>query len=126
MQKDGIENLNIVLTNVRSRNKSVKNFLKDKLKLNILEETKENHDKKMAMVQGLTHFIAKGLKSVGIYDTPLKTISYDNLLKFYNILENETDDLFYTIQNENPYTKEMRKNFIQKLIDIENSLNVEE
>ncbi len=125
--KDGIENLNIVLTNVRSQKfKSVKNFLKDKLKLNILEETKENHDKKMAMVQGLTHFIAKGLKSVGIYDTPLKTISYDNLLKFYNILENETDDLFYTIQNENPYTKEMRKNFIQKLIDIENSLNVEE
>ncbi|HOV15726.1 MAG TPA: prephenate dehydrogenase/arogenate dehydrogenase family protein, partial [Spirochaetota bacterium] len=81
--KGDLKDLNIVLTNVRSTKfENVKNFLESKYKLNILIEDRDNHDKTMAMVQGLTHYIAKALKEIGIYDTPLKTISYDNLLKF--------------------------------------------
>lgn len=121
--KDGLKGLNIVLTEVRSTLiGEVKKFLEEQFELNVLIKDKEEHDKTMAMVQGLSHFIARGLKLMDIYDTPLKTVSYQNLLNFYKILENETDALFYTIQNENPYAKEMRKMFLEKLIDIDKKL----
>ena len=121
--KDGIKNLNIVLTDVRStRFEEVKKFLNEKFELNILVKDKDEHDKTMAVVQGLTHFIAKGLKEIEIFDTPLKTVSYQNLLNFYKILENETDALFHTIQNENPYTRAIREKFVEKLIEIEKKI----
>ncbi len=104
------KNLKIVVIPVRTgRIMGVNNFIKKKLKLCIIEKTAEEHDKEMAIIQGLSHFIAKALNEMNIPDSELKTSSYSYLNKMMELLKNDTNDLFYTIQNENPFGKEIRK-----------------
>ena len=85
--------------------------------------TPEEHDKKMAMIQGLSHFIAKALKEIDITSSEINTLSYDYLYKMKEIIENDSDALFDTIEIENPYAKEYREKFIAKLIEINEELN---
>ena len=122
--KNGIEGLNIVLSDVRgTKFECVKSFIEKNLKLNVYIKTPEEHDKEMAMVQALTHFVGRGLTRFGVKDSILKTKSFDCLLGVYNILHYETDELFYTIQKENPFAKEIRKKFLNILIDIDKDLD---
>ena len=52
----------------------------DELELNLLKRTPEVHDKQMAYVQALTHFIGRAINEIDIPDIEQKTPAYQFLL----------------------------------------------
>jgi prephenate dehydrogenase len=116
--KDGIDGLNIVLWPVRIGDgmyAKVKSFLQDELKLTVIERSPEVHDREMSYVQSLTFFIGRALGRMSIPDLELKTATYQHLLDVQRIVGGDTDELFYTIQHENPYALDIRKAFLEEL-----------
>ncbi len=123
--KDGIEGLPIVLTQISLETHiydSVKDFLRNTLKLSVIEATAEEHDKAMAHVQGLTHFIGRAITEMQITDTPLATQSYKQLLELVRLVGSDSWELFSTIENENQYAAPARKSFLETLQSLEERL----
>jgi prephenate dehydrogenase len=123
--KNGIEGLPIVLCNLswsKGHYSKVKSFLSKKLGLKVIERTAKEHDKEMARVQGLAHFIGRALKTLDIKNYETSTQSYNNLVELKNLLKNDSWELFETIQKENPYAVEVREEFLQALSEIESKL----
>ena len=122
VKKYGLKSSKIVLCNdnLSLKNyKKIKDFLAGDLKLDILEKTAEKHDKEMALVQGITHFIGRALAVMDIKDLDSGTFSYRHLLELKELLKDDSWELFETIQNFNKYTVKERK----KLIKILEKLN---
>jgi prephenate dehydrogenase len=123
--KNGLKDLPIVLTNVSLSEDlytGIKSFLLNNLELKVIERTLEQHDKEMAYIQGLSHFIGRALETMDIQDYESKTYSYAQLLKLRELLGKDSFELFKTIQNGNPHAKEIRENFLKVLIDLEKTL----
>ena len=114
--KDGIEGLNIVVCPVRTKkNHNLIRFFSKELKLNVMERTPIVHDKQMAYVQALTHFVGRAVNAMDIPDVEQKTPAYQYLLYIKRNLGQDSLDLFLTIEKENPYAKEVREQFIEEL-----------
>lgn len=126
--KNGIENLPIVLCNVNlSEDKylEIKNFLGEILKLKIIEKTPGQHDREMAYVQGLSHFIGRALATMEIQDFETATQSYKQLVNLEYLVGNDSWELYKTIQNGNELTKDVRREFLKTLQDLEEKLESE-
>lgn len=126
--KNGIEGLPIVLSNVNLNEdeyNEIKNFFLNILKLHVVEKTPGQHDREMAYVQGLSHFIGRALSILEIQDFETATKSYKQLLQLKELLENDSWELYKTIQNGNPYTMEVRLEFLKTLETLENRLEKE-
>lgn len=121
--RESIEGLRIAYCPVRTTQADkVKSFLADELKLNVLEKSPETHDREMAHVQALTHFVARALFEMHVVDSDLATVSYEELMKAASLVAEDSQELFQTIQQGNPFAEEKRKAFIDKLIEIENRI----
>lgn len=119
--KDGIKGLNFVLCPVRTVNEScIYEFLINKLQLNVLLRTPEEHDKQMAYVQALTHFIARAVANMDVPDSDQKTRAYERLLDIKGFLGGDSYDLFKSIENDNPFAETVRERFLSEL----NALNI--
>ncbi len=94
----------------------------ESLGLEVIEMLAEDHDREMATIQGLTHWIAKALREVRQADLDLATPAYRHLLKIEEILREDSHDLFMTIQRENAFTKPARTEFYQRLRAIEQEI----
>jgi prephenate dehydrogenase len=125
--KNGIVGLNMVLSPVRTRKtRNIAKFLGQVLGLNILERTPDVHDQQMAYVQALTHFIGRAINEMDIPDVEQKTPAYQYLLDIKRNLGQDSIDLFYTIELENPYALNVRQNFIKELHALNERLEVQE
>ena len=114
--RNGIEGLNIVICPARTkRERNLIRFFGHELKLNVLERTAISHDKQMAYVQALTHFVGRAINEMEIPDVEQKTPAYQYLLDIKRNLGRDSMDLFMTIERENPYAKEVRNQFIEEL-----------
>ncbi|HXA02212.1 MAG TPA: prephenate dehydrogenase/arogenate dehydrogenase family protein [Cytophagaceae bacterium] len=123
--KNGIAGLNLVICPVRTkRNGNLSRFFSRELKLNVLERTPLRHDKQMAYVQALTHFIGRAVNQMDIPDVEQKTPAYQYLLEIKRNLGQDSMDLFLTIENENPFAKDVRDRFIEELVKLNGTLNV--
>ncbi len=121
--RDGIANLKVVLCPLRTtRLEKIRSFLRDRLSLKVLEMTPEAHDGEMAYIQGLTHWIAKAIREIKLPDLDLSTPAYRHLIKIEEILRDDSDALFRTIQAENPYASSARRELLEKLREIEKGL----
>jgi len=121
--KDGIKGLKIVLCPVRLKNiDKIKEFLISKFGLEVLIRTPEEHDKEMAYVQGLTHFIGKAINGMDVKEYTQKTVAYGHLFEIKELLKTGSMELFLTIENENPFALKVRKEFVKKLKEIENQI----
>lgn len=122
--KIGINGLKIVVSPVRVENfNKIKKFLAGDLGLTVLEKTPEEHDRGMAYVQGLTHYIGKAISDMKIPSFDVNTPNYDNLLKVIATVKDDSPDLFYTLQKENPFAGIVREEFIVKLESINSMLD---
>ena len=111
----------IVLCTDQSTNGSyadIKRFC-ERLELKIIELTSEEHDREIAVVQGLTFFVARTLTHFGIHRQKLSTPSFARLLHLAELEEHHSEDLFRTIQQGNPYTEEMRNRFLAAANEID-------
>lgn len=114
--KDGIAWLQLTLSDVRSQEKNY-TFLKSifhNLELEIIEMWYDEHDREMAYVLSLSHFIAKSLDNIKIPKTRLHTTAYSHLLSVVSLLGKDSQALYLSIQNDNPYAKQVRQDILQE------------
>ncbi|HRC27815.1 MAG TPA: prephenate dehydrogenase/arogenate dehydrogenase family protein [Candidatus Saccharimonas sp.] len=100
---------------------NIKHFA-NSLGLGVVEMSADEHDREIAVVQGLTFFIARALNDMGIHDQKLFTPSFERLLKLADLEKHHSLELFKTIQQGNPHTRAMRDNFIRVVDDVNNDL----
>lgn len=99
----------------------VKDFV-ESLDLKVIEKTPEEHDKEMALAQGLTFFLARALLRSQVHDVELRTPSFKKLLDLAELESHHSEDLFKTIQLSNPYTAEIRSQFIRVVENLNKEL----
>lgn len=118
--REGIEGLRVAFCPLRTgKSGQIKQFLGEKLKLKVLEKSPEEHDREMAHVQALTHFVARALDELHVVDSDLATVSYEELMRAARLVSEDSWELFQTIQQGNPFAENKRKAFIEKLIELE-------
>jgi prephenate dehydrogenase len=123
--KNGVTGLPIVLSNISLDQKKytiVKTFLAKKIGLLVIEKTPDEHDREIAYIQGLSHFIGRALKMMNISDYDIATKSYRQLIGLTELLKDDSFELYKTIQKGNPYTKKLRKQFIKTLEELEEKI----
>ena len=88
--------------------------------LEVLEMSEREHDEEAAYSQGITHFVGRTLREMGMAPTPIATQGYRNLMAIVDQTCNDPLQLFYDLQRYNPYAKEMR---LSLQVAIEKTLN---
>ncbi len=119
-----LTNLKVVISNVSGDKKELENIMNyiKGIGFEICQMSGDEHDKRMAKVQALTHFLGEGLKSFDLIDDELKTYSYRIMYSLHIDTALNTKELFETIQKFNPYAKDVRKKLIAELIKIDKNL----
>lgn len=102
---------------------AITNFLGETLGLKLIYKTPEEHDREMAYVQGLSHFIGHVLDEMKIPDSELSTLAYDDLIDMKNIQGQDSWDLFCSIVDENPFAKEVQTQFVDCYQAVRERLN---
>ncbi len=123
--KNGIKGLKCMVSNIRSEKgvyQDMKNFLWETLGLQIFEMTPEEHDREMAYVQGISHFIGRALKHISIPDAPLATKSYEHMRELSELVWYDSEDLFLSIQKDNPFVAETREKLMREFNQLEKNI----
>lgn len=121
--REGIAGMRIAVCPVRSvRTATVVSFLSDSLGLRVFEKTPEDHDREMAHVQALTHFVARALDELHVEESELATVSYEELMRAARLVSEDSWELFRTIQKGNPFAESKRREFVGKLIELEDRI----
>ena len=118
----GIEGLKIAVCPIQgSRHARLAAFLRKALGLTVIMTTPEDHDQEAAVVQGLTHLIAKVLLRMGPLPTRMTTKSFDLLSEAISMVQHDAPEVFEAIEKANPYAETVRRRFF----DLAASLSVE-
>lgn len=123
--KNGITGLRVALAPVRiapDRYYGICDFLSDKLGLLTLKVDPDAHDREMAKVQAMTHFMSRALRAIGLGPSPMATKAYEKLQEFASIVLSDSWDLFLTIENGNPHAAAIRKRLVEELVGLEEQL----
>ncbi len=94
----------------------------ESLELKTVVMSSAEHDKTLALVQGLTFFIARILKDFDLESSKLITPSFRKLISLAELEKQHTTDLFITIEKGNPYTEEVRQHFIDRAQELHDLL----
>jgi len=97
--------------------------LLEKLGLEIIELTPEDHDKQAAYTHAYAFLVGKIGMMMEIRKNNISTKGFENLIYNQTAVENDTGQLFHDMMTYNPYSNEMRANFRKTLNEIEGSLN---
>ncbi len=103
----------------------IKGFLRDTMRLKLIECTPEEHDRTLAYVQGLSHYIGRIMDIMKIPDTELLTRAYADLLDMKKIQGGDSWELFESIMLENPYAKAVHDEFEDACRDLDKRLGLE-
>lgn len=122
----GIHDLEIVICPVRVRrlNPIVK-FCRETLDLKVSIATPEEHDKALAAVQGLTHMIAKVMSALEPLPSVHTTRSYDLMMQGIGLVQGDSDELFMSIERDNPFAQDIRKRFFSEIDSLRNRLEAQ-
>jgi prephenate dehydrogenase len=116
--RDGIRGLEIVICPVRIEPECLKRaqqFLTETLELVVSETTPEDHDRTLATVQGLTHMIAKVLSGLEPLPRVHTTRSYDLMMQGVGLVQGDSDELFMSIERDNPFASDVRSRFFAEI-----------
>jgi len=114
----GVQGLKIALCPGRidaPRLARLRRFLEDTLRLRVCDVSPEEHDQQMAYVQGLTHLMGWAFKRLDPPESALSTLAYDSMLHLEHNVEHDSIELFFTIQRENPFAREVRHELLRAL-----------
>ncbi len=90
--------------------------------LSPIETTPDEHDRQMARSQGLIHFIGRGLEALHLQPQQLSTPDFQALIGINTMVVNDAWQLFLDMHRFNPYTKDIRKNFLRQLTALDRSI----
>lgn len=114
--RKGIHDLEIVVCPVRIRRLApIVRFFRETLDLKTTVATPEQHDRALAAVQGLTHLIAKVLSGLEPLPRVHTTRSYDLMMEGVGLVQGDSDELFLSIERDNPFAAEVRKRFFAEI-----------
>src|SRR5690606_33725286 len=82
-----------------------------KLGLDVIMTTPDVHDREAAIVQGLTHLIAKVLVQMEPLPTRMTTRSFDLLTAAVDMVRHDAAEVFAAIEGANPYAPAVRRRF---------------
>ena len=110
----GITGLKIAICPIQGRKHArVAAFLRKALGLTVIVTTPEDHDREAAIVQGLTHLIAKVLLRMGPLPTRMTTKSFDLLSEAISMVQHDPPEVFEAIESANPYAETVRRRFFE-------------
>ena len=119
----GVRGLKIVICPIRGRGaRPLAAYLRKTFGLDAIIATPEAHDREAAMVQGLTHLIAKVLVEMEPLPRHMTTASFDLLLKAVDMVRHDAPEVFYAIERMNPYAPEVRRRFFALAAELADSL----
>lgn len=108
----GIKGLKIAVCPLQGRRHArLAAFLRKALGLTVIMTTPEDHDQEAAVVQGLTHLIAKVLLRMGPLPTRMTTKSFDLLSEAISMVQHDAPEVFEAIEKANPYSETVRRQF---------------
>lgn len=110
--RHGIAGLKIAVCPLRGRRgRRVAAFLRKALSLTVIMTTPEAHDEEAAVVQGLTHLIAKVLVRMGPLPQRMTTRSFDLIMQAVGMVRHDAPSVFQAIERDNPYSATVRNRF---------------
>jgi prephenate dehydrogenase len=86
--------------------------------LEVIETTPDQHDRDMAVVQGLTHLIARSLSRLGPLPQRMATRSFQKLAEAAAMVQDDSPELLATILRANPHAAEVRARFLAEAAGI--------
>ncbi len=95
----------------RSSTPRIAAFLRHVLKLKVIVTTADAHDREVAMVQGLTHLIAKILVRMEPLPRTMTTASFELLMQATEMVRHDAPNVFMAIERANPHAKAVRDRF---------------
>jgi prephenate dehydrogenase len=108
--------------NLDEKASEVLHFCERDLKLKLIHMTNEEHDERMAKVHALTFFIARALGRMDLGAEPFMTPSFQELLDLVRLDASQTNALFHTIENGNPFAAAERQRFLRELQEVNTEL----
>ncbi|TAJ33992.1 prephenate dehydrogenase [Bosea sp. (in: a-proteobacteria)] len=110
--RNGLAGLKIALCPIRGgATPRIAAFLRHVLKLEVIVTTPDAHDREVAMVQGLTHLIAKILVRMEPLPRRMTTASFDLLMQATDMVRYDAPNVFMAIERANPHAKAVRDRF---------------
>ena len=108
--RQGLAGLPIVLCPVRSGEDELRSWTAtfERLGLAVIVMSPEEHDRRAAYSQGITHLLGRVLADMQLGPSPISTLGYRRLLEIIEQTCNDSWQLFVDLQRLNPYTAEMR------------------
>ena len=120
---DGLKGLKIAVCPVRCRNLvRITRFLSQRLELDVIVTTPEEHDRETAFVQGLTHLIAKVLLDMGPLPNRMTTRSYELLVEAIAMVKDDAPEVFEAIERDNPFSAGVRQTFFDTARRVANTI----
>jgi prephenate dehydrogenase len=124
--RDGLKGLKIAICPIRGRAVyRIAAFLRRVLGLKVFFTTPEAHDREAALVQGLTHLIAKVLVAMEPLPTRLTTASFDLLVRATEMVRYDPRNVFEAIERANPHSAAARARFLALAAQIDLALEAD-
>ncbi len=124
-QEFQLNGLQIVLCPLKISNiklESIKRFLSE-LGLEVIITTPEDHDEQNAITLSLVHFLGRSLNEAGIKKQQIYTPGFENLLRIYAHTTVDDWQLFFDMNNYNPFAKKVRSRFLDACRSVEDKIN---
>lgn len=109
--KNGVHGMKIALAPVRIDNKKEEFLMNlfNKIGLDIIIVTPEEHDEIMAKTQFIESLIGKVLKEINIQKQKFSTPGFELLLKLNELLKDDSDEILKGIQIFNPFVSNIER-----------------
>jgi prephenate dehydrogenase len=123
---DGIRGLKISICPSKNRRHLVlASFLRRVLGLQVILTSPQEHDREVAIVQGLTHLIARVLSNMEPLPSRHTTRSFDLLIEAISMVQNDAPEVFEAIEKANPYASGVRQQFVKLVSELDVKLDGE-
>ena len=122
--RHGIDGLKIAICPVRAHTEAyreIRTYLEG-LGLLVIETTPEDHDRCIAQSQAIFHLIARIIKQLGWGSHPISTPGPTVFYQLVEGVQHDTDQLFQDLERQNPYAQECRRQFIDRLLQLDEEL----
>ncbi|WP_082767066.1 prephenate dehydrogenase [Bosea sp. PAMC 26642] len=121
--REGLEGLKIALCPIRGDGFCrIAAFLRHILKLDVILTTADAHDRDMALVQGLTHLVAKILVRMEPMPRRMTTRSFELLMQATEMVRHDAPGVFLAIEQANPHARAVRERFFAHAQELTNAL----
>lgn len=117
----GVRGLKIVVCRLRKNLAQEKIAIKifKTLGLRVVFANPREHDRQMAPSQALVHLIGRALSGLDLRPQNIATPDYDSLVNIEQMVNSDTWQLFFDMQEKNPFTRSLREKFIGNLADLD-------